>query len=488
MNTLRNPIVASFVIRFGMSTNPTDSSDIVVGIDTNILINFGNFRRLAWRDLFPDAASITVLVSAKVQSEMDHHKDHGGGYVRKRAKEFQTLLRAAEDCGYEISFNEAGIPVRCVFLDRPHNNLLDGSQFDLSDSDELIVAQYHLATQRWGTITVVANDASPIRAAKRALMSALRPDPWTADRSDPEDETTRALRERNRELERIVGARPRVELKALSVRGSGEGTVEFADNFDYAAFQADMRSRLSERISLPTRLDLLKRFGKRLPNVGQGMLPPSLWSGLGENELSEWERKVYEFQTHFDRITQAQMLTSLRMLSRIYVLEILIRNDGEAPDRNICVDVETRGNANLFRSRDLERLNDWGLSKPKPPSLQGPMVPSLADLAPPPREDEHAFYRTTLTGVEQTHRCAVFMQGQEATIRAYLLAKNDGETPSVLVKVGAQHLLSPIVREINLVPQTTTLHLDAVHALIGDRLALMPEKQADILRTALSGM
>ncbi len=470
-----------------MSTNPADSSNIVVGVDTNILINFGNFRRLAWRDLFSDAASITVLVSAKVQSELDHHKDHGGGYVRKRAKEFQTVLRAAEDSGYEISFNEAGMPVRCVFLDRPHADLLDGSQFDLSDSDELIVAQYHFAAQRWGAVTVVANDASPIRAAKRALMSAVRPDVWTADRSDPEDETTRALRERNRELERIVAARPRVELKALSVRGSGEGTVEFAEDFDYAAFQADMRTRLSDRINLPTRFDLLKRFGKRLPSVGHGLVPPSLWGGIGEHELSEWDNKLYGFQTHFDRITEAKMLTWLRMLSRIYVLEILIRNDGQAPDRNICVDIETRGTANLFRPRDLERLNDWSLSKPKPPSLQGPMVPSLADLAPPPREDEHAFYRTKLTGVEESHRCAVFMQGQEATIHAYLLAKNDGETPSALVKVGAQHLLSPIVREVNLVPQVTTLDLDSVHALIRDRLALMPEKQADILRVALNG-
>ncbi|MGO7242881.1 hypothetical protein ACCS70_27095 [Rhizobium ruizarguesonis] len=49
-----------------MSENPRDSSDKLVGVDTNILINFGNFRRLAWETLFPDATSITVLVSAKV--------------------------------------------------------------------------------------------------------------------------------------------------------------------------------------------------------------------------------------------------------------------------------------------------------------------------------------------------------------------------------------------------------------------------------------
>ncbi|TBF68275.1 hypothetical protein ELG63_28225 (plasmid) [Rhizobium leguminosarum] len=470
-----------------MSPNPPDSSDKVVGVDTNILINFGNFRRLAWKELFPNAPSITVLVSAKVQSEMDRHKDHGGGYARKRAKEFQAVLRAAEDSGYEISFNETGIPVRCVFLDRPQTDLLDGSRFDLTDSDELIVAQYHFASQKWGPITIVANDASPIRAAKRALMSALRPDPWTADRTEPEDETTRALRERTHELERIVGARPRVELKEFSVRGSGEETVRFADDFDYAGFQTDMRSRLADRIDLPTRLDLLKRFGKRLPSVGHGLALPSPWGGIGEKELHEWDSKLYTFQSHFDRISETQMLASLRMLSRTYVIEITIRNNGEAPDRNICVDMEARGTANIFGPRDLQTLNDWKINKPKPPSFQGPMLPSLTDFTLPPREDEHSFYRTKRNGVAQSHRCAVFMQGQEATIRAYFLAKNDGETPSVLVRIGAQHLLSPIVREVNLVPQPITLNLDAIHALIRDRLELMPEKQADILRAALDG-
>lgn len=468
-----------------MTESAPNSSNKTVGVDTNILINFGNFRRLDWKALFPDAASVTVLVSAKVQSEMDHHKDYGAGYVRKRAKEFQTVVRAAEDMGYEVSFDDSEIPVRCVLLDRPQNSVLDSEQFDLADPDELIVAQYNFAAQTWGSLIVVANDASPIRAAKRAGMSALRPDQWTADRSVPEDETTRALRERTRELERIVGARPKVALKDVAADGCGGGMISFAGDFDYAAFQDEMRARLTDRINLPTRSDLVRKFGRRGPDYGFAANP--LWSGIGETELDAWAEKLHEFRTHFDRITEDEMRNRIGRLSRFHLLEIALENEGEAPDRNICVDMEIRGNARFFSPHDLKRFNDWALKKPEPPSLDSWAFPELSALLPQPKQDDHSFYRIKRTEVEESHRCAIFMQRQAATIRACVIAKDDDPPPSVLVTIRAQHLLDPVVRELALVSKAMTLDWGSIRALILDRLTLMPNKQAEILRTAFEG-
>ncbi|GES43562.1 hypothetical protein RsS62_28140 [Rhizobium dioscoreae] len=466
-----------------MLVEPFDSLNKVVGVDTNILINFGSFKRLPWRKLFPDATSITVLVCAKVQSEMDRHKDHGAGYVRKRAKEFQKVLRSAEGDGYEVSLDDGDIPVRCVFLDRPQNSVLDGTQFDLTDADELIVAQYHHASKTWGQLTIIANDASPIRAAKRALMSALRPDSWTADRTEPEDEVTRSLRERTRELERIVGAMPKVELREISVRGGGSSTLVFAQDFDYAKFQAEMRARLADRVKLPTRMDLVKQFGRR--DAGSPFMPEPLWGGIGETELYAWESEVNAFQAHFDRVSETQMLKQLTMLRLVYLVEVTIKNDGEAPDRNICVDMEIRGNARFIDPTSVEKFNDWKLRKPKPPSLQRWSMASLADLVSADRKDEYSFHRTQRTEAIQSHRCSVLMQGKAATVYAYVLAKDVGRQPSVFVTITAQHLPSPIGREVSLVPQPITLNWASLRELILDRLRLMPDGQADVLRVTL---
>jgi hypothetical protein len=124
------------------------------------------------------------------------------------------------------------------------------------------------------------------------------------------------------------------------------------------AFQSEMRRRLVDHVYLPTGEDLVRRFGKRrsdIPNFA--FAPTSLWGGITEKELQDWEKKLNSFQTHFDRVSKSQMLRLLGSISQVYILEVKIKNEGEAPDRNVYVEFETRGAASLCSLHELE--SDW---------------------------------------------------------------------------------------------------------------------------------
>jgi uncharacterized protein (DUF1786 family) len=89
----------------------------------------------------------------------------------------------------------------------------------------------------------------------------------------------------------------------------------------------------------------------------------------------------------------------------------------------------------------------------------------LAAYMPSQRHDEHSFYRVSRNSLLQSHRCDVFMQAKEAHVFAYVLTSAEGPRPSVIVKIGAQHLLSPIVLEIELTPQSLVLTRESTRRL-----------------------
>lgn len=130
-----------------------------VGTDTNIFLHFGNVEDLKWEKLFPGVSAVTVYVCAQVQKELDNHKDTSSGYMRKRTRHYQQILRSAEaDDGYVHRSRTGATEVEFVFLDRPRDSELDGEAFDLTEDDSRIVAQLmHAATARRVSMSLVAN-------------------------------------------------------------------------------------------------------------------------------------------------------------------------------------------------------------------------------------------------------------------------------------------------------------------------------------------
>ena len=78
------------------SDRPIQQDSVTFVIDTNILIEFEAIDRIDWELLCPRARSIGIVVPTTVVREMDEHKK-GSGRLRRRAIEFNRLLREIED-------------------------------------------------------------------------------------------------------------------------------------------------------------------------------------------------------------------------------------------------------------------------------------------------------------------------------------------------------------------------------------------------------
>lgn len=462
----------------------TSGKTFVVGVDTNILLNFGAFRLLKWKDIFPDATAIILLVAAKVQSEMDVHKDRGTGYVRRRAQEFQKLVREAEDRDYVVDYSDADIPVRCVMLDRPRTDTLDASQFDLASPDELIVAQYHHAREKFGDVIVVANDANPIRTARRAGMQAVRPDGWTADRSEPEDESTRRLRERVKELERRAGALPSLEIEALEPVTKTMGVCRISSDFNLAVYQSNMRDGMMSAFPLPTRSELIAKHGKADWNTNFYALGGR--HGYTDVQLAVWEGDVEAFYRHFDNLSQDELLERIERLASVRILELSLANNGSAAEESVRVDFETRANARFVSANDFHDLNDWGLEEPEAEDPNSPFeIPSLPTFVDRLPSDEQAIHLHEEDETIHSFRCKTFLHGVCQTVRVFIVADHPSEDSRILVSIRAKNLMDPIIREVRLTPVSTAFDEAAMDRFMADRLDLMPGHQADVIKAVL---
>ncbi|WP_429819352.1 hypothetical protein [Ensifer sp. B1-9] len=456
-------------------------SEIFVGVDTNILCNFGHIERLDWKTLFPHATSVTILVSAKVQAEMDVHKDTASGYLLKRAREFQRLLKKAEEQDYCYSIEDCEVPVNFVFLNRPRAHELDQQQFDLEHADERIVAEYHFEQKRLSVeICIVANDARPIRVARDAHMRALRPEKWEADRSEPEDEKLRTARARIRELERAQGARPKTQLANFSTERRHVIPSGFSPTFDVAKYLTQMGSALRNTETIRSPQSLIDKYG-----IDDGFFGALNTRHLTDNDIRDYVHELEEYYTRFN-FEPHELLRRLQVLGAAYVLTIEIENVGEAPEEIISLELSLQ-NAIFVEPSDMEGFNDWCLAPPTPP------VPAmwladdvlLSDQSGSPWEAEHEFASLGGSVTTETHRCRSMLHGHKAKTESYIHPSDPAKPITVLVTLRAKNLIDPITRKLEIICSPEVVDEAFVDDFLVRQSVFLEDDQREILLAVL---
>lgn len=318
-------------------------------------------------------------------------------------------------------------------------------------------------------------------------MKAIRPDRWTADRSEPEDETVRKLRDEVKELKRIASARPQIELRGFVPDVPVIGRCEFARSFHFPAYQARLRGMLEAAFPLPTSAELLRQYGRPPSINGRYISVFGAREGCTDPELEEWRNDVETFHGHFDRIDPTELQRRLQYLSIIRVVDLDLANTGSAAEDDVQVDVRARANARLVSADDYRNQNDWGLRELEPPSPPtNPFeIPNYGPFNFAPR-DQQAVYLNDGDKTFQDFRLKTLLHGVERPIRVFVLPDDSTAESRLLLTVRSRHLIDPLVREIRLMPQVKAFDADDIDNLILDRLELMPEKQSEVLSKALA--
>ncbi|MEZ0001629.1 hypothetical protein [Sinorhizobium fredii] len=455
-------------------------SKVYVGVDTNILCNFGHIERLSWKKLFPEATSVHVLISAKVQAEMDVHKDKASGYVLKRAREYQGILRKAEEQDYSYSFDNSGVNINFVFLDRPRTHELDHQRFELEHDDERIVAEYfHEQKRRSVEILILANDARPIRVARQAGMVAIRPNRWDADRVEPEDEKLKELRERNRELERLLGARPKTQLADFAVERQNIKPLDFSRNFDVAKYLARLGEALKNAGVAPSPEALADKYG-----LDDGYFGELNGRHLTSGRIYEYESDLENYYYSAFAFEVPELLRRLQVLGSAFVFDVEVENVGEAPEEMLSLELKILQNAVFINSEELEPFNDWGLIPPTAPAPRYSIF-NEAKFPDSVEDTDHEFILVNDSEVTETHRCRSMLHGHKSKVECYIRPLYPKEPVSVLVTLRAKNLVEPIYRKAVIRPRSANFDEELVDAFLVRQSVFIPEEQRDVLLAVL---
>ncbi|OAE49175.1 hypothetical protein [Agrobacterium tumefaciens] len=460
---------------------------ITVGVDTNVLLHYGQIKLLDWRKIFEDITHLRVLVARQVQREMDEQKDRGKGYIQTRAKEYQRLLLESETRNYAVTFEHRGVEVTIEFLRHTRNSDLDGDLFDLTSPDQKIAAEYYRVSRETPDLVVFANDTGTIMAAKDAKMITGRPEPaWK--RVEPEDEAVKELREENQALKRQVGASPKIEFSNFCAEIVQRIPVGFAEGFDIHAYLKDQDGRIAATTCLASVDDLVRMYGLEARDPFGLNLAIFNRTKLTEQELNQYEERLADFDRFFQNMGPDQFLSSLQVLATPYLLNVDVSNIGTAMEERVCVELTTHRNCTFWSENDCRYDNNWGLSKPDEPKpmLSIPALPGLHGVRDRGTPD-HLFGEPEVFGRGQRFRCRSILHGHSASVRAVIAHDEGGENDptELMVSIIAMKLVEPITRKVTFRRELAYFDGNDIDELIAARTTLMDDEQAEILERAI---
>ncbi len=462
-----------------------------VGTDTNIFLHFGNVEDLKWEKLFPGVSAVTVYVCAQVQKELDNHKDTSSGYMRKRTRHYQQILRSAEaDDGYVHRSRTGATEVEFVFLDRPRDSELDGEAFDLTEDDSRIVAQLMLAaTARRVSMSLVANDARPLRVARQHGMQGIRPDAWEQDRAEPDTPELARLRAENRELQARLGAHPSTVISRIDETSEQRIFDGFDDAFDAVGFFEALKRNLLACHDLPTPREVAQRhqvvrqpFGLDFEIGGFGRVTGRQIDGYAE-ELETFEREI-------EALGVDDLMHLLQKLSQVSTVALRVENVGTKPDEAVVVELNIRSRAQFIDPEAFHALTDFGIELPSPPKPLDIAIPNLAEQLAARHAHDHLFIEVSDEASERSKRflCKQFQHGTEEEFVVPFVPPSDEQTAVVEVSVRSRHLSQTIVRRVRSAVVLSKFGKDDVVALLKDPHGLMAEELRCLVGRALAAL
>lgn len=448
---------------------------LTIGVDTNILCNFGKFEHLRWEKLFPGVENLRILVAHKVRKEMDVHKGTMTGYLFKRAMEFQRFLRAAENSDdYRTVGTFHGVEVELVFLPRPLNKVLDTEVFDLDDADELIAAQYSYVREFYGDFTLLSNDGNAIEAAKRVGMKTKRPDEWVPERTADLDEEMTRLRVENKALkkenDRYYNSRPALAITSLVVAHAPIYlSHELGDVFD--EFCSEMNEKLA-KVDVPEYNDLLSAFDR----IQKNQTASQLFDAQKWCHQYDWVRKHF-YSFFVDE--KSYLEEDLSILFGSGELSVVVENKGVAADEDIFIEVRVIKNCRLRSIDGLRANNNTNLWWPRiPAALSGEFPDYLVD-----RNPQNEDYRPS-NEIESEDffelQVPSLLHGRKLVFPVFFQLDRPADQIELVVTVRSRNLTKPITRKAEIVASIETPTPEQYKALLRERLKFLPPEQAEI--------
>ena len=414
------------------SNRPIEDESITFVVDTNFLMEFHSPKQIDWSLLCPCAKSVRVVVPATVVAEIDKHKT-GRGRLRRRAFDFNKLLQVIEDgdgTNAKLQSDHVGLTLR--LMERYARSELDEGKLSLDVPDDRIVAEAVKFIKDHGDAVFLADDTNARRAAREMGVRVARPvENWR--RAEPKDRRD----ERIEELERQVGAMPRL---SLCLPDEGKDAIAF-ESLDEREIPVEFLERLAQEILKKNpgveRSELLRRHN--LPSEQSAFSNPF-------NSMSVTVEQIDRYCNDYHRYRKQVIAWSKRLpetLNEINFaapIRLQVKNDGEAFAEDVEVTLKA-SKGYVFLSGELIKSHlHREIEAPEPPVsiAQLTSVPSLFEQREFRRRHSFAFHMRKTSGrneplPEVSYECERFRHGTSTVLTCCLIKMKDAPSGGELI-------------------------------------------------------
>jgi len=307
-------------------------------IDTNAFIQLRDLKDLPWRELFPEATHINILVSQTVVDELDHLKSGTNERRRNRARlALKMIDEASKNPTFSLMFPQTTVSLRLVIAIGPVPDWSTLSRLDPNRADDRLVAEVMSFA---GGAALLSHDAGPrIRARIMGVQAFEPPQSWLLPEERTDDQ--RKIAQLERQLANAMSDFPRIVVAF--------GPLESPkDRFDFVVPLLEPLAPEAQKRLAFAYLEYHPR--KRLP---EDPSKPGLnyFYLIGEDTPSSFNHKLDEFERDV-AIYFSKLHKTMFQAMRAAPIDYAIKNDSGVAAQGLRVEVSVEGNATLFADEE----------------------------------------------------------------------------------------------------------------------------------------
>lgn len=326
---------------------PTNAVQLFV--DTNAFIQMRDLKDLPWRELFPDALTIDILISQTVIDELDRLKTGTNERRRNRARLALRMINAAsETADFSLPLAHSSLALRLVIATGPIPDWSALPKLDRSRADDQLVAD---VIAFGNGAALLSHDTGPrIRARIMGIQAHEPAESWLLPEGRTDDQ--RKIAQLERMVENALSDRPRI-LASLGSLDESQGKFEFFIPSLPPLSEAVQAKLVSAYLALhpPKRQEERRELTALVQSIGD--TPYSY-----NRKLDKFEKEVGNYFAKLHQI--------VFRAARTAPIGYAVKNDSGIAAQGLRIEMHVDGGASLFADQeDSESL----FSVTPPPAL-----------------------------------------------------------------------------------------------------------------------
>jgi hypothetical protein len=326
---------------------------VILFIDTNAFLQMRDLKDIPWREQFPGAKTLDLMVAPRIVDELDEHKTSTNERRRNRARSaIKLIVEAARAKEHALTIRSEPVEVRLV--------VYPGGKFDwdaypildpTSTDDQLVAAALAFGN---GAL-VFSHDAGP---RIRALLSGIAaPEPnnsWLLPPDKTDDQ--RKITQLERDLDRAMNTKPHI---IAEFEGIDEATRELklyipvVKRLDPSYVEA-----LSDEHFTAHPIRTLKPAHRNMTY--------ELGGGYSSGAVERYEEKYRDFKTEVRRYF-ANLHEKVSQQGRVISVPYFIHNDSGTAAAGLRVEFHLHGEGHIIPGRKAAQLIVGSIAPPEPP-------------------------------------------------------------------------------------------------------------------------